>query len=120
LKHGIPVARGRNDNFVAPVALAPEFGFAVTYDGREAIKIWRLPPSIAPVDVSAEDVMTARVNAPHMTMDNSAAISDDGRQLAIATSTGEVRILPTDQRALLLPDSAQVQYQFLEYHTQVS
>lgn len=103
MRHGIPVTRRATDNFVAPLLLATEFGFAVTYDGREAIKIWRLPPSVTQVEAAADAVPAPRTTVRLMIMDNTAAISPDGRQLAVATNAGDVRILPADQRALLLP-----------------
>lgn len=107
MRHGIPVPRRATDTFVAPVLLATEFGFAATYDGRKALKIWRLPPSVEQAEFASDAVLAPRVSTRLMTLDNTAAISPDGRQLAIATNAGDVRILPTDQRALLLPGVSQ-------------
>ena len=42
--HGAPRDRRLGNDVAVPAALAP--GFATTYDGREAIKLWRLPPSM--------------------------------------------------------------------------
>ena len=96
-RHGIPVPRTADDAFVAPVRLAAERGFAVTYDGREAVKIWTLPQSGREEGVAGKVVTETG---------NHAAISRDARQLAIATKAGDVRILPIAERALLLPGNA--------------
>ena len=93
-RHGVPVARNVADDFVAPVWLAAEQGFAVTYDGKEAVKVWKLPQT-----GRVEEIIGNRMTEAG----NHAAISRDGRQLAIATNAGDVRILPIDQNALLMP-----------------
>jgi WD40 repeat protein len=96
-RHGVPVARNVADKFVAPAWLAAEQGFAVTYDGEEAVKVWQLPQTGMAEETGA--LRTTEVG-------NHAAISRDGRQLAIATNAGDVRILPIDQNALLMPGTA--------------
>jgi WD40 repeat protein len=93
-RHGIPVARNVADDFVAPVWLAAEQGFAVTYDGKEAVKVWKLPQTGRIEEVSGNRMTE---------VGSQTAISRDGRQLAIATNAGDVRILPIDQNALLMP-----------------
>ncbi len=101
--HGVPVDRRAKDAFVAPAGLAPASGFAVTYDGREAVKMWRLPPSLI---TSAEErglTPPLTVAAPSI----ATALSPDGRQLAVATNAGDVRMLAADQQAMLLPDMGQ-------------
>jgi WD40 repeat protein len=92
-RHGVPVARTAADDFVAPAWLAAVQGFALTYDGEEAVKVWKLPQT-----GRAEEIGGNRMTE----VGNHAAISRDGRQLAIATNAGDVRILPIDQNALLM------------------
>jgi WD40 repeat protein len=93
-RHGVPVSRSAADDFIAPAWLAAEQGFAVTYDGEDAVKIWKLP----------QTGRSEEGNGHRGTeVGNHAAISRDGRQLAIATNAGDVRILPIDQDALLMP-----------------
>ena len=96
-RHGVPVDRKAGDGFIAPAWLAAELGFAVTYDGKEAVKVWKLPQT---------GRNEQRAGNRFTETGNDAAISRDGRQLAIATNAGDVRILPMDQEALLLPGSA--------------
>jgi len=97
-RHGIPVARRAPNRFVAPALLAAEHGFAVTYDGRQAVKIWKVP-LLGRTDEAAGNVATI--------IGNDAAISRDGRQIAVATDAGDVRILPIAEQALLLPGLAE-------------
>jgi WD40 repeat protein len=97
-RHGIPVARRAPDRFVAPALLAAEQGFAVTYDGRQAAKIWKVP-LLGRIDEPGGKLAT--------TIGNDAAISRDGRQLAITTDAGDVRIVPIAEQALLLPGSVE-------------
>ncbi len=101
--HGIPPGRRATDEFVAPAALAPAAGFAATYDGREAIKLWRLPPSIQPAETTPEEASSMPAIAPSI----ASAISPDGKRIAIATNAGDVRILAAGQQGLLLPDDGQ-------------
>ena len=100
-RHGIPLPRNATENYRARALLATEQGFAATYDGREAIKIWRLAPRSLP-DSNGGRVS---VGPKAATVASSSSISPDGRRLAIATEAGDVRILPVDQQALLLPGS---------------
>jgi WD40 repeat protein len=92
-QHGIPIPRKADEWFVAPVWLSAERGFAVTYDGREAIKVWSLPQLALEGAPTAGGVRGGR---------NQIALSRDGRQIAIATNAGDVRILPIVDQALLL------------------
>ncbi|MFW2403715.1 MAG: AAA-like domain-containing protein, partial [Gammaproteobacteria bacterium] len=101
--HGIPAGRSARDGLVAPVALSPAAGFAATYDGREAIKLWRLPPSVVPTDTSPEEAPVASAIAPTA----ASAISPDGKRIAIATNAGDIRVLAAGQQGLLLPDASQ-------------
>jgi len=98
-RHGIPVPRNATERYRARTLLATEQGFAATYDGREAIKIWRL----APRSLAENDGGRILAGAKAATVANSSSISPNGRHLAIATDAGDVRILPIDQKALLLP-----------------
>lgn len=66
----------------------------VTYDGREALKFWHLSP------------LTAAGDTPALA-GSQAAIHPDGRQLAISTGSGDVRILPINGSPLLLSSAAQ-------------
>ncbi|MBT8442026.1 MAG: AAA-like domain-containing protein, partial [Gammaproteobacteria bacterium] len=101
--HGIPPGRRAGDDFVAPVALAPAAGFAATYDGREAIKLWRLSPSVQPAETLVAEPSVVPVVAPSV----ASAISSDGKRIAIATNAGDVRILAAGQQGLILPDTTQ-------------
>lgn len=101
--HGVPVDRRAKDDFVARAELAPDSGFAVTYDGREVVKIWRLRPSLNTAAEARGDALPFAAAAPSI----ATALSPDGRQLAVATSAGDVRILAADQQAMLLPDVGQ-------------
>ncbi|MFQ5634381.1 MAG: AAA-like domain-containing protein [Gammaproteobacteria bacterium] len=101
--HGVPLGRGMTDSYVAPTALAADSGFAATSDGREAVKLWRLPPSLQSGAARPGEAPRSPVAAPSI----AAAISSNGRQIALATNAGDVRILATDQQALLLPDTGQ-------------
>jgi len=98
-RHGIPVPRSASERYRAGTLLAAEHGFAATYDGRDAIKIWRL----APQSLAINDGDAISIGSKTATVASSSSISPDGRQLAIATGAGDVRILPIDQQALLLP-----------------
>ena len=98
-RHGIPVPRNASERYRAGTLLAAEQGFAATYDGRDAIKIWRL----APQNLAKNDGSRISVESKAATVASSSSISPDGRHLAIATDAGDIRILPIDQQALLLP-----------------
>lgn len=93
--HGIPAARKSPKRYVSRALLASGHGFALTYDGRRALKIWRLPPQLNEVQ--------ARAGADVPALNNAAAISPDGRYIALATNDGDVRILPVDRQTLVLP-----------------
>ncbi len=97
--HGIPTPRKSPDAFAPRALLATDHGFAATYDGRRALKTWRLPPQLSD---SAGAASGARVSPA---VSGAAAISPDGRRIALATEDGEVQILPADRQALVLPDS---------------
>ncbi len=99
--HGVPAARKRPGRYVSQALLASEHGFAATYDGRRALKIWRLPPQLA-IEQDDETVPIA-IDLP--TASSAAAISPDGRHIALATDDGDVRILPVDTQTFVLPNS---------------
>jgi WD40 repeat protein len=103
--HGIPAARKDSSRYKPTALLASDHGFAVTYDGQSALKFWRLPPQLAMV--STEEASSAvRHVAPDLpTIGSAAAVSPDGRHIALATIDGDVRILPVDKQALVLPSS---------------
>jgi WD40 repeat protein len=85
--------------------LASEHGFAVTYDGQFALKFWRLPPQLVAAS-NEETSSAARPAVPDLpTISSAAAVSPDGRRIALATVDGDVRILPVDKQALVLPGS---------------
>lgn len=96
--HGIPTARKSPDRYRARALLASDHGFVVTYDGRYALKIWRPAPQFT--TESTADASTAYADLP--TINSAAAISPDGRHIALATDAGDVRILPVDKQALVL------------------
>lgn len=98
--HGIPAARKRSDQFISRAILASDYGFAVTYDGRLALKIWRPPPRIRGSNGGAVPV-ASDLHA----LSSAAAIRADGRRIALATDDGDIRILPVDKQALVLPSS---------------
>jgi WD40 repeat protein len=100
-QHGVPVGRRVGDEFFAPTALATTSGFAATYDGREVIKLWRLPPAMVASEGTPERPEAPPAVAPSI----ATAISADGSRMAIATSAGDVRILGGEQQALLLPEA---------------
>lgn len=97
--HGIPAPRKSPEAYVPRALLATGHGFAATYDGRRALKAWRLPPQLTDSAGSASGARAFRA------VSGAAAISSDGRRLALATENGDVRILPADRQALVLPDS---------------
>ncbi len=99
--HGIPTARKNPDRYTSHTLLASEHGFAATYDGRQALKIWRLPPqfSAVPGEDTAPDIAALPANS------SAAAISPDARHIALATYDGDVLILPVGEQALVLPGS---------------
>jgi len=100
--HGIPSDRKKPDRYVSRALLASAHGFAATYDGRRALKIWRLPPQFSAVqsEVVSPDAATLPVNS------RAVAISPDGRHIALASHDGEVRVLPVGEQALVLPDNS--------------
>jgi len=93
--HGLPANRKKSKYYFSRALLAPDHGFAATYDGRRALKIWRLPPQLNAVP--GEEVLP--------TISSAAAVSPDGRRIALATDDGDVRILPVDKQVLVLPSS---------------
>ncbi len=97
--HGIPDARKAPERYISRALLAPGQGFAVTYDGRRALKIWRLPPQVN-IAQNKEAPPTAN---DFPAINSTAAISPNGRHIALATNAGDVRILPVDKQALVLP-----------------
>ncbi len=101
--HGIPTARKAPERFIARALLASKHGFVATYDGRRALKIWRPAPQFA-ADNSTE-ATSSRSDFP--TISSAAAISPDGRHIALATDAGDVRILPVDKQAFVLPGGGQ-------------
>jgi WD40 repeat protein len=102
-RHGIPVPRNATESYRARTRLATEQGFAATYDGLEVVKIWRL----APQSLAENNGGRFSVGARATTLASSASIGPNGRQLAISTDAGDVRILPIDQQALLVPGAKQ-------------
>ena len=60
----MPVGRRAGDEFSAPTALATASGFAATYDGREVIKLWRLPPSLEAAEEPLERPQSQPAVAP--------------------------------------------------------
>ncbi|MDP7297593.1 MAG: proprotein convertase P-domain-containing protein, partial [Gammaproteobacteria bacterium] len=91
--HGIPAARKAPERYASHALLAPDYGYAATYDGRRALKIWRLPPQF---DIAQSGEAASAVSS-------AAAIGPDGRYIALATDDGDVRILQADKQALVLP-----------------
>ncbi len=96
LRHGSPAPRS------ASVPSAGELLFAdsaaVTSDGRQTIRIWRIP---AAVSAGSKRVAAASVSAL-------AAVGPRARRLALATGTGSLRVLAGGQRlaASSLPSQA--------------
>ncbi|MDJ0928684.1 MAG: AAA-like domain-containing protein [Gammaproteobacteria bacterium] len=90
LRHGTPAARSSDGPQPGQAALAANL--AVTADGEEAVKIWRLP---APLPELAE----TRAALPPAA--GAAAIDPSGRYLAVATSAGDVRILTVGQQLVV-------------------
>ncbi|MDP6675394.1 MAG: proprotein convertase P-domain-containing protein, partial [Gammaproteobacteria bacterium] len=100
--HGIPAARKAPERYASRVLLAPGHGFAATYDGRRALKIWRLPPQL---EITQSENMTPTVSSALPAISSAAAVGPDGRYIALATDDGDVRILQADKQALVLPGS---------------
>ena len=97
--HGIPAPRKKPKQYLSRALLVSGHGFAATYDGRRALKFWRPPPQYIDVYTGTEPASGSEL--PDNS--NAAAISPDGRHIALATDDGEVRILSVDTQAFVLP-----------------
>ncbi len=97
--HGVPTARSKPEKYISRALLASDHGFAVTYDGRRALKVWRPPPTFS--TESSGDTAPAVAGLPGNS--SATAISPDRRYIAMSTDDGDIRILPADRQALVLP-----------------
>ena len=100
--HGIPAPRKNSTTRVSHALLSVTHGFAATYDGQQALKFWQLPP-LLDVTRAALSNLAGTGSVAATRIGNATALSLDGRRVALATQDGDVRILPADRQALMLP-----------------
>ncbi len=93
LHHGVPTRREAPTGFAGWTRFAAGEGIALTYDGSRAVRFWQVSTA-----VDAEPVGDGRPTQIH-----AAALDRTGRQVALATGAGDVRILPMGEQPLLLP-----------------
>jgi len=96
LRHGTNVPRRSRGSAAGSLLLSSDLGLALSWDGEQALRLWRLPPG-------AQDALA--VGRP--VAGAVAAIGPGGRHLAVARATGDVTILPSRQETLLLPGGLQ-------------